>query len=122
MELAALCALSVAMFTPAAAQENVQAMDGAAEHLRATATQMRSQLSAAEIAEMLRSAEEIEQRIAEWGFSTARLTSMSQGSKAPPLSEKIRSEHERRLDWLARGWLISASYGEWPTTSKYRRV
>ena len=102
MELAALCALSVAMFTPAAAQENAQAMHAAAEQLRATAKQMRDQLSAAEIAEMLRSADEIDQSIAEGAFSAAPVTLPSQASGTPPIIEQIRSEHGGRLDWLAR--------------------
>lgn len=102
MELVALCALSVAMFTPAAAQDNAQAMHAAAEQLRATAKQMRGQLSAAEIAEMLRSADEIDQSIAEGAFATSPLTSTTQVSETPTVIQKIRSEHGGRLDWLAR--------------------
>ena len=102
MKLVALCTLLVAMFTPAGAQDNAQAMHAAAEQLRATARQMQGQISAAEVAEMLQSADEIDKSIAEGAFSQPTPGPAVGAADLHPLIEKIRAEHGVRLDWLTK--------------------
>ncbi len=88
----ALTALPVAGF----AQDNADAMRAVAAQLREQAVQMKGQLSAEDIADMLRSAEEIEAGIASGAYD------------APPpvphetVEDRILREHDGRLDWLAR--------------------
>lgn len=94
MRLLALGVL-LAMSTPAVAhaQGNSQQMRDMVAQMRATAAQMKGQLPPEDIAEMLRSADEIEKGIKDGAYAAP-------APAAPDLTARIAAAHQGKLDWL----------------------
>jgi len=87
--------LLLALSTPAFAhaQDNSQQMREVVAQMRATAAQMKGQLPPEDIAEMLRSADEMEKGIKDGAFAAPP-------PPAPDLAGRIAAAHGGRLDWL----------------------
>lgn len=91
----ALIAALAAPAAPAQAQSTAESMLAMAKQIRASAEQLRGKMPDADLAQMIKQAEEIEQAVADGQYSDA---------PAPPkektLAERLMAEHGR-LDWLA---------------------
>ena len=89
---------------PAAAQDTPQKMLDLARQLRTQAAQMKDQLPAEDVADLLRQAEEIEQGVRDGGFSAPV-------AKEPvSVAKRIADAHQGRLDWLF-GQAACVGYG-----------
>lgn len=89
-----LLAIAVAMPAAAWAQDTAQQMLNLARQLRSQAEQMKDSLSAEDLAELNRQADEIEEGVRDGAYSTPV------AQQPVSLPERIAAAHEGRLDWL----------------------
>jgi hypothetical protein len=96
MRLVQLVAAVMLIATPAAAQtqDSSEPMLELARKVRASAEQMKGQLPQADIDEMIRSAEVIEEQAREGAYSAVPVQAVS-------LEQRIQEAHGGRLEWLA---------------------
>jgi hypothetical protein len=131
MMMAAFFAMSLALVAPAAAQDNSAEMRAMAAHLRKSAQEMRALLTQAQIEQMLETADELDRKVAEGAFKapsagsapTSRPARIAPAIAKPqpssqPASERIRAEHNGRLDWLAKEEACSGFI--WETADFFR--
>ena len=92
-------ALAAALLAPAAAsaQSVAQQMLDMAQKIRAQAEQLKDSLPAADRAQMIEQAEEIEKAVRDGAYAGAAAP-----KKEPTTSERILAAHGGRLDWLAK--------------------
>ena len=127
----AFSAISLAMVAPATAQDNSQEMRAMAAHLRKSAQEMRALLTPEQMAQMLETADELDRKVAEGAFraaSTGPAPDFRPARVAPagakpqpgmlPASERIRAEHNGRLDWLVKEEACSGFI--WETADSFR--
>ncbi|MFZ5720555.1 MAG: hypothetical protein ACOY5Y_13950 [Pseudomonadota bacterium] len=95
LHLALVAALFVAPGA-ASAQSTADAMMTMAKQIRTSVEQLKGQLPAEDLAQMLKQADEIEQAVRDGKYADAPAA-----PKEPTLSERLMAQHGR-LDWLAR--------------------
>jgi hypothetical protein len=88
-------AIALSLFVaPAVAQDTPQKMLDIARQLRTQAAQMKDQLSAEDVADLISQAEQIEKDVRDGGFS------VPVAQEPMTISRRIAAAHEGRLDWL----------------------
>lgn len=112
MKPAVLVALALAAAPLQSHAQAADAMRTLSAQLRAQAIQMKDQLPAQDIADMLSSADEIDADIAAGAYDA------SPSAPHETAADRIRREHDGRLDWLAKETVCTGF--SWEVVDTYR--